>query len=171
MVSKASEDLPEPESPVKTIRRSRGSSSETFFRLCSRAPRMVRVSAMVCRGYRRSPNFFQLPTKRSNLIAQASRVLEAKLHRGEPHLGLEGVDEARQLLCRQLPDVLRKRCAGSLRRPPPGPARPVRGSRMPRRERGTFVLGDAGSASELGHEVGDRLPDRLRLDAVLAVVD
>src|SRR5215216_4798833 len=38
MVSKASEDLPEPESPVKTISRSRGSSSDMFLRLCSRAP-------------------------------------------------------------------------------------------------------------------------------------
>src|SRR5215216_6286262 len=38
MVSKASEDLPEPESPVNTISRSRGSSSDMFFRLCSRAP-------------------------------------------------------------------------------------------------------------------------------------
>src|ERR1700693_2864644 len=109
MVSNASEDLPEPESPVKTIKRSRGSSSETFFRLCSRAPRMVRVSAMVCRGYRRSPNFFQLPSKRSNLVSKSSRVLEAKLHRGKPHLGLERVDKARQLLCGELSNVLGKR--------------------------------------------------------------
>src|SRR6185437_8358557 len=40
MVSKASEDLPEPDSPVMTTSCSRGRSSETFFRLCSRAPRM-----------------------------------------------------------------------------------------------------------------------------------
>src|SRR6478736_8847254 len=39
MVSKASEDLPEPDSPVNTIRASRGISRSTFFRLCSRAPR------------------------------------------------------------------------------------------------------------------------------------
>ena len=39
MVSKASEDLPEPESPVNTTRASRGISRSTFFRLCSRAPR------------------------------------------------------------------------------------------------------------------------------------
>src|SRR5579883_2487575 len=38
MVSKARLDLPEPERPVITIRRSRGSSSETFFRLWTRAP-------------------------------------------------------------------------------------------------------------------------------------
>src|SRR5436305_3213999 len=41
MVSKASEDLPEPESPVKTISLSRGIERVTFLRLCSRAPRIV----------------------------------------------------------------------------------------------------------------------------------
>src|SRR3989337_2664357 len=40
MVSKASEDLPEPDSPVITTSLSRGRSSEIFLRLCSRAPRM-----------------------------------------------------------------------------------------------------------------------------------
>src|SRR4029078_4832488 len=40
MVSKASEDLPEPESPVMTTSCSRGRSSKTFSRWCSRAPRM-----------------------------------------------------------------------------------------------------------------------------------
>src|SRR5215204_7779770 len=39
MVSKARLDLPEPDSPVNTIRRSRGSSTLMFLRLCSRAPR------------------------------------------------------------------------------------------------------------------------------------
>src|SRR3954465_8958855 len=38
MVSKASDDLPEPESPVITTRESRGSSTLTSLRLCSRAP-------------------------------------------------------------------------------------------------------------------------------------
>src|SRR5258708_26966628 len=41
MVSKASEDLPEPERPVNTTSLSRGIDSVTFFRLCSRAPRIV----------------------------------------------------------------------------------------------------------------------------------
>src|SRR5579859_515700 len=41
MVSKASDDLPEPERPVKTTSRSRGIDRVTFFRLCSRAPRIV----------------------------------------------------------------------------------------------------------------------------------
>src|SRR5438045_762094 len=39
MVSKASEDFPEPERPVITTSRSRGISTSTFLRLCSRAPR------------------------------------------------------------------------------------------------------------------------------------
>src|ERR1700743_3703051 len=41
MVSKASEDLPEPDRPVNTTSLSRGISTSMFFRLCSRAPRMV----------------------------------------------------------------------------------------------------------------------------------
>src|SRR5215469_14083461 len=40
MVSKASEDFPEPDRPVSTVRVSRGISTSTFLRLCSRAPRM-----------------------------------------------------------------------------------------------------------------------------------
>src|ERR1700675_1648848 len=39
MVSKASEDLPEPDSPVNTTSRSRGMSRSMSLRLCSRAPR------------------------------------------------------------------------------------------------------------------------------------
>src|SRR3954471_15453583 len=38
MVSNASEDLPEPDSPVMTPSESRGSSTVTSLRLCSRAP-------------------------------------------------------------------------------------------------------------------------------------
>src|SRR5918995_1156824 len=41
MVSKARLDLPEPDSPVNTMIASRGRSSETSLRLCSRAPRMT----------------------------------------------------------------------------------------------------------------------------------
>src|ERR1700677_2411707 len=39
MVSKASELLPEPLGPVKTVKRSRGTSTSMFCRLCVRAPR------------------------------------------------------------------------------------------------------------------------------------
>src|SRR3546814_19109491 len=51
MVSKARLDFPEPESPVMTIRLSRGRSTSTPFRLCSRAPRTeiwVRLMGGVC---------------------------------------------------------------------------------------------------------------------------
>src|SRR5438105_5279282 len=41
MVSKASDDLPLPDSPVMTMSRSRGSARSMFLRLCSRAPRMT----------------------------------------------------------------------------------------------------------------------------------
>src|SRR2546421_6183055 len=41
MVSKASEDFPDPESPVKTTSLSRGIVRSMSFRLCSRAPRMT----------------------------------------------------------------------------------------------------------------------------------
>src|SRR3990170_2396102 len=46
MVSKASDDLPEPESPVITTSRSRGISRSIFLRLCSRAPLMIIRSAI-----------------------------------------------------------------------------------------------------------------------------
>src|SRR5580692_11651138 len=46
MVSKASEDLPEPDKPVSTVKVSRGISTSTFLRLCSRAPRMEMFFSM-----------------------------------------------------------------------------------------------------------------------------
>src|SRR5215467_11151069 len=45
MVSNARLDFPEPDRPVKTIMESRGRSSETSLRLCSRAPRTTSRSA------------------------------------------------------------------------------------------------------------------------------
>src|SRR5579885_1078014 len=50
MVSKARLDLPEPESPVPTMRRSRGISSEMFWRLCTRAPCTAIVVRAVALG-------------------------------------------------------------------------------------------------------------------------
>src|SRR3546814_15839462 len=41
MVSKASDDLPEPDSPVITTSLLRGRVTSIFFRLCSRAPRIA----------------------------------------------------------------------------------------------------------------------------------
>src|SRR6266851_3753010 len=47
IVSNARLDLPDPDRPVNTIIASRGKSSETSFRLCSRAPRTTSRSATV----------------------------------------------------------------------------------------------------------------------------
>src|SRR5918912_3985580 len=44
MVSKASEDLPEPETPVTTVSFSTGMVNETFLRLLTRAPRTMIAS-------------------------------------------------------------------------------------------------------------------------------
>ena len=44
MVSKASEDLPEPETPVTTVRVLWGISKSMFLRLWTRAPRTVMLS-------------------------------------------------------------------------------------------------------------------------------
>src|SRR4051794_38412609 len=55
MVSKASDDLPEPDSPVSTTSRSRGRSRSMFLRLCSRAPRMERYLLSMMAPARRTP--------------------------------------------------------------------------------------------------------------------
>src|SRR6185312_15452913 len=44
MVSKASEDLPEPETPVTTVMALCGTSKSMFLRLCTRAPRTTMLS-------------------------------------------------------------------------------------------------------------------------------
>src|SRR3972149_6334258 len=50
-VSKAREDLPEPETPVTTVRRSWGSAREMFFRLFWRAPWIRSHEACVIRSH------------------------------------------------------------------------------------------------------------------------
>src|SRR6266852_326380 len=50
MVSKASDDLPDPLSPVITVRVLRGISTEMFFRLCWRAPRTVMLLMAMATG-------------------------------------------------------------------------------------------------------------------------
>src|SRR3982074_1140229 len=81
MVSKASDDLPEPDSPVKTTSLSRGISRSTFLRLCSRAPRIViaRVPAAVC--WR-----FALIT--SSISAFPGALSRAALGRASPEAGI-----------------------------------------------------------------------------------
>src|ERR1700722_6586950 len=46
MVSNASEDLPDPDRPVITVSESRGITTSTFLRLCSRAPRTWMLPAL-----------------------------------------------------------------------------------------------------------------------------
>src|SRR3954462_4928000 len=48
IVSNASEDLPEPETPVITTNLFRGTTTSMFLRLCSRAPRMTMESIFSC---------------------------------------------------------------------------------------------------------------------------
>ena len=59
IVSKARLDFPDPDSPVNTIRASRGRSSETSLRLCSRAPRTTRRSATVRSALRSLTSVFR----------------------------------------------------------------------------------------------------------------
>src|SRR5579862_2723115 len=96
MVSKASEDLPEPERPVMTTRRSRGISRLMFLRLCSRAPRIINLSAIyLCSSSpRRFPRFRDPPrilnrrdhTRRTRDAAARDIERRAMVRRG-PHEG------------------------------------------------------------------------------------
>jgi hypothetical protein len=86
MVSKARDDLPDPDSPVMTIRLLRGRSRSTFLRLCSRAPRMVMdfssvMSPPICRGV--SGTFCKTRMDRS--IACRSRRVEFAVETSDPH--------------------------------------------------------------------------------------
>src|SRR3982750_228394 len=58
MVSKASEDLPDPARPVMTTSRSRGRSTSIFFRLWTRAPRTAIQSWAIPTAW----NFWKNPT-------------------------------------------------------------------------------------------------------------
>src|SRR5882724_5462282 len=60
MVSKASDDFPEPEGPVNTMSRFFGSRTETRRRLCSAAPRTSMNSCLLTRRRPRRP-----PARRS----------------------------------------------------------------------------------------------------------
>src|SRR6185369_7604543 len=79
MVSKASEDLPEPDRPVNTTSWSRGMSTSTFFRLCSRAPRIAITRES---GFLRS--------KRSVMMCSVQRValLEPEFVHGDEGVGV-----------------------------------------------------------------------------------
>src|SRR6266542_5062484 len=106
MVSKASDDLPEPDSPVKTTSLSRGMDRVTFFRLCSRAPRIVIWSVgirtfgypLLSRDRKRGAGGGHQPSGRVFDPALRDRRPPARVHhlarraQGLPHL--RRVDEA-----------------------------------------------------------------------------
>src|SRR4051812_48514344 len=108
MVSKARLDLPEPDSPVTTISLSRGSSRETFLRLCTRAPctaMVVRAAARAERAVRSTVR----PTVRLGPTAASVDVEEGQLLDGgvapagelDGGAGLAGQPQLGQVLARR----------------------------------------------------------------------
>src|SRR3954452_20519022 len=99
--------------PVKTIRRSRGSSTSTFLRLCSRAPRTRIVSAIPLHRTRHLPPIERMFGRRSrsyrrpelafelgDLVAQPGRFLEAQVLGRLVHLFFEGLDQPSEVVGR-----------------------------------------------------------------------
>src|SRR5713226_673491 len=123
MVSKASEDLPDPERPVKTTSLSRGMVRLTSFRLCSRAPRMTiwvcgePISGMDSPSYpsagpaqtrlgrrgRREPLavFQGVPAKSDQPVAQLGGPLELQVTRRLFHLSFQVLDQPLDLIRRE----------------------------------------------------------------------
>src|ERR1700716_4111097 len=121
MVSKASEDLPEPDKPVNTTSLSRGISRSTFLRLCSRAPRIVieRIAEPVC---------WRLALRTSStMMGIPRRAMRAAFGRASPeHRDLTPIDCCRnigrtpddfqcsvQIINRLLPDAFAERLSGA----------------------------------------------------------
>src|SRR6266581_7740970 len=131
MVSKASDDFPEPDSPVKTTSLSRGMVRSMSLRLCSRAPL---ITIAVCwrdllpaaffsatdagphaTGLRLAPHpglgggrrrqglpvFHRVATKRNEPVAEFRRPLELQVASGFLHLAFEILDQALDLVRRQ----------------------------------------------------------------------
>src|SRR5271167_3934174 len=96
MVSKARDDLPEPESPVKTTSLSRGISRWTSWRLCSRAPRTTIRSTIerrlpACCDHRLLGQLGQQPDDLVELVAERGGLLEAQVLGCRKHLVLEAL--------------------------------------------------------------------------------
>src|SRR5580700_2115046 len=83
MVSNARLDLPDPERPVTTISRSRGNSTEMFFRLWTRAP----CTAMVVRGAA-LPGIRDLAAAEKRQFLHLRGAVPGESH-GQRHLGDE----------------------------------------------------------------------------------
>src|SRR5215813_13089113 len=101
MVSKASEDLPEPDRPVITTSRSRGRSRSTFFRLCSRAPRIEMKRCGSAEGKRAGRRDWAIGT-------------ENKRSAGSPHMAINPQPE--ESLCHEavMPGLLAVLACGRL---------------------------------------------------------
>src|SRR5579863_10426612 len=102
MVSKANEDLPEPDSPVKTTNWSRGISTERFLRLWTRAPCTRMVEGMK-RPYRSGIEGQFVERRKHALtldgveyVAQRRGLLEAQLAGGDQHGLLDPRDLERE---------------------------------------------------------------------------
>src|SRR3954471_11131437 len=97
MVSNASEDLPEPDSPVMTTSESRGSSTVMSLRLCSRAPvttmEFWRLDIRPPQSLRRSrtefPNRCSLGARNAHRRSQQTGIEQLALEVGEPRLDAE----------------------------------------------------------------------------------
>src|SRR5271168_999760 len=90
IVSNARLDFPDPDNPVNTIIASRGKSSETSFKLCSRAPRTTRRSATFLqalnqRGGQRRPR--RSATDKELRVSTKRRRLGFPWHLGGRSLG------------------------------------------------------------------------------------
>src|SRR3954469_11651130 len=97
MVSNASDDLPEPESPVMTTSESRGSSTVTSLRLCSRAPETtmefwredIRPLSSLRAARTEKANGCSLGARNSHRGGQQPGIEELGLEVGEERLHLE----------------------------------------------------------------------------------
>src|SRR5216684_236679 len=84
MVSKASEDLPDPETPVTTVRVLWGTSKSTSFRLWTRAPRTTMLSVDIGLPERGSRVELRRDTPGVSAAATESFYYKGKLFRRVP---------------------------------------------------------------------------------------
>src|ERR1700729_1770880 len=90
MVSKASEDLPEPDRPGSTVSVSRGISTSTFFRLCSRAPRIEMFFSMAFRQSKRA--LWRSGLARATARASQLGLAAGRSRGGTPDMGIAILD-------------------------------------------------------------------------------
>src|SRR5579859_135614 len=80
MVSKAREDLPDPERPVMTVRELRGISTLIFLRLCWRAPRTTSfVRPMIPKRFLRRNCLWRRQVRHAQRVPAHSGYTEARI--------------------------------------------------------------------------------------------